>query len=329
VRLEAPEVAERFEERGRDGRWDAYVLVRYPLAAIRREQERLKSAEDSERLAGALALSRAKTALASGGVGEAVPLLGEALDSAEPLIRRQAQAELHRLAAGLSLEPLPTPSPATLSGLEGPLRVRATLRGLAASGVAVRFAFAAGTGEIEAFTRTDAEGVARCRVSRLEPAPLYVVSAQAELSSFGGPQLAAPRAELRFRLKAVPWRVYIEIAEENLGVAQPHSVVAAVLAEQLAAAGIVLAANREGAEVIVAGRATTREGSDNLGWEQAAVADVRVRAVLVAEGRLLAERSLTKADFSDSPEQAGVRALTKAAQEAARAVIEGLLAAAP
>jgi len=335
VRIEAPEVAARHEERTPEGRWDAYVLLRYPLSNIKRERERLAAEEGAGRLAAAMAAAHAKAALARGAVGEALDLFGQALaPEADPAVRQQAEAELRRVASGLTLEARPVPErAATLSGLAEPIGFRAMFNGLPASGVALSFRLAAGEGEIEDFARTDEAGLARCRVSRLEAAPRYAVSAAAELPSFGGMPLDGPRAEASFRLKAVPWRVFIDIGEESLGQPQPHSVVAAALAEKLAAAGIALAARREGAEVIVTGRAATREGSDNLGWKQAAVADVRVRAVLAGEGpqndRLLVERSLSLADFSDSVELAGLRALQKAGAEAARAIIGALLAASP
>lgn len=328
VKLAAPEVVARHEEKTAGG-WSAYVLVRYPLSAIREEQERLRAEAEAARMAPALALSRAKAALAGGEVGCALPLLAEALHAPDPIVSQQARAELGRLAAGLLLEPLPVAGQVTLAGPGEPLRVRATFNGLAAVGVPVRFAFVAGAGELEPLVRTGAGGVAVSRVSRLEPAPLYVVRAEAELPTCGGPRLAGPRTEIGFRLKDVPWRVYVEVAEENLGAAQAHSLVAAEISQVLAGAGVALAATKDEAEVVVAGTAASREGSDNLGWENAAVADVRLRAVLAAGGRVLSEPTLSAAEFSDTAEQAGVRALKRAGREAALAVLQALLAAAP
>jgi hypothetical protein len=332
VRLpEAPELVARHEERGEDGRWDVYVLVRYPLAAIKREQERLAQAEEGGRLAAVVALGRARAALAEGAVGQALLLLGDAQSrEANPVVRQQAAAELHRVASALRLEPLPGAAPyATLAGLAEPLRLRASLEGRAAEGVRVCFRFLGAAGELDPVARTDAQGVACCRVGALTAAPLYIVAAEAQLPPLQGQPLGGARAEFRFRLKPVPWRVALDITEENLGISQPESVVAAALAEQLSAAGVALAVAGEEAEVQVSGRATTLEGSDTLGWEYAAVADVRLKAVLVKEGRVLAEKQVSLADFSDSVEQAGVRALRQAAASAARAILEGLLVASP
>jgi hypothetical protein len=335
VRLEAPQPAERFEERRGDGLWDAFVLVHYPLSAIRREEARLRSEEGAGMLAAALALARARSALAEGEVGQALSLLAEAETSpdAEPAVRQQAGMELQRVAGGLVLEAVAAPPPqVTLAGPGEPLGLRLTLGGEPAQGVPVRFAFVSGAGELsEPLGRTDAEGVARCRVGKLSPAPLYIVAAEALLSgrSHGAQPLKAGPVEFRFRLKSLPWRVLVDVAEENLGVRQPQPAVAAALAEALGAAGVRLASSPKAAEVQVCGLATTREGSDGLGWEHAATADVRLQAVLVEEGRVLAEASVHLADFSDSVEQAGVNALKKAGREAARTILEGLLAASP
>jgi hypothetical protein len=121
--------------------------------------------------------------------------------------------------------------------------------------------------------------------------------------------------------------VAVEVAEENLGQPQARSVVAAAVTGQLMAAGLTVVSAKEGAEVVISGQAATRAGSDNMGWDNAAVADVRLQASL--KGRVLADKAVHLADFSDSVEQAGLNALKRAGEAAARAMLEGLYAAAP
>ncbi|MFH0809135.1 MAG: hypothetical protein V2A77_01490 [Pseudomonadota bacterium] len=336
VRLEAPVVAGHYEERTEGGLWAGWVLVRYEMAAIEREKARLAAREEEQRGAAAFALGRARSALESGAVGSALGLLQEAQgESAGSLIRCQAEAEFGRVAGALVLEALPPSTGerlASLAGLGEPLAVKATFEGRAAAGLAVRFQFTTGGGElIDDRAWTGPDGVARCRVGRLEAAPGYLVSARIADLPPRGASCSANKAqvEFAFRLRSIPWRINLDIAEDNLGVAQPQSVVAAAVARELNAAGAAVAVAREASEVEVRGRATTRLGSDNLGWEHAAVADVRLEAVRLRDGRVLAEKTVTMADFSDSVEQAGLNALGGAGRSAARAVLEGLLAAAP
>jgi hypothetical protein len=328
VRLDAPEVVAWHDEDQGNGRWGAYVLVRYPLVLIKREKDRLSGEDDARKVAAAAALSRARHALNEGLIGEALPLLGEARGAgAELIVREQAEAELRRVAAGLSLETLPAAEfAATPAGFREPLKVRASLGGRPAAGLVVRFRFTTGRGEADDAARTDAFGVALCRVGALDPGPVYVLRAEALLPNLGAP-LPSPQTEFRFSLRALPWRVAVEVAEENLGQPQARSVVAAAVTGQLMAAGLTVVSAKEGAEVVISGQAATRAGSDNMGWDNAAVADVRLQASL--KGRVLADKAVHLADFSDSVEQAGLNALKRAGEAAARAMLEGLYAAAP
>lgn len=232
------------------------------------------------------------------------------------------------------------------------------------SGVPIRFARESG-GTVVASVLTDEAGEAWVRPGALDTGRHRILAeiAQAALSerlaqhapNEALPIIHAPGVVLGITVVAVQrqTRVVIVIRESHLGQASAESIVAETLSERLAKSGYRVVAEHEigrtnlehlesalngsqfyplsavlarEADVVVAGTADTRPGSENMGWTFSTHASVSVRAIDLRTGEVVAQQNVTgRVGFGESYERAGIRALEGAGRDVAQAVVDQLV----
>lgn len=159
-----------------------------------------------------------------------------------------------------------------------------------------------------------------------------------------------------FTVKIFPFprfsRILILISEENIGQERPESILAQTLSEHLLQAGFRVIADHEigksnqerlldalaaggswpvrpelygDVDLVVAGRALARKGSDNLGLALSSHADAFIRAIELSSGSVVAQHNVEAIGFGETLDLAGIRALREAATAVARSITDQLI----
>ena len=217
-------------------------------------------------------------------------------------------------------------------GVADDLVVRVRHDGRPLAGVPVRFEFTKGKGELLAIARSDGQGRARSRVTKVASAGMHVVEARVDLVSLAFSDSLSDRRELQslrgsgrsvaFHLGGLDKLFYIDVVEENLGAVASDSYFERIVRSRLAAEGAVrFVQSANEADFLLRGTAQTRFSS-KVGAVVFCYADVSVHLTERETGTELYTTRQTSVKGADKSERdASLRAIEKAADE----IVEGVL----